>query len=161
MQPRLCLARCWLSFAPHTFCGALPVTHTPHAPLMPHTSAGIRCTTRSTVEMYRCLGCCGVCWCGLLSLIIIALHAIVLCRSCSCSLCSFYQCWCLLAVVSTCLCTGAAVTHSQLQQAMSVLLAVVAAVSLGNAAGGAPRAPATLAQLLKAPQLTPYLQRGE
>lgn len=55
---------------------------------------------------------------------------------------------------------GAAATHGQLQQVMAVLLAVVAAVSLGNAAGGAPRAPATLAQLLRAPELAQHLQKG-
>lgn len=55
---------------------------------------------------------------------------------------------------------GAAATHGHLQQVTAVLLAVVAAMSLGNAAGGAPRAPATLAHLLRAPELAQHLQKG-
>ncbi|KAF8066245.1 NUP205 [Scenedesmus sp. PABB004] len=54
---------------------------------------------------------------------------------------------------------GASAPHALLQQATSCLFAVITAVSLGNAAGGAPRAPATLAQLLRSPDLAPHLQR--
>lgn len=53
----------------------------------------------------------------------------------------------------------AAVPHAQWQQITCVLLAVVAAMSMGNAAGGAPRQPAALAQLLRAQELTAHLQK--
>jgi hypothetical protein len=53
------------------------------------------------------------------------------------------------------------VPHTQWQQITCVLLAVVAAISMGNAAGGAPRQPAALAQLLRAQELTSHLQKSE
>ncbi|KAF6258705.1 hypothetical protein COO60DRAFT_1638930 [Scenedesmus sp. NREL 46B-D3] len=53
----------------------------------------------------------------------------------------------------------AAVPHAQWQQITCVLLAVVAAISMGNAAAGSPRPPVALAQLLRAQELTAHLQR--
>jgi hypothetical protein len=58
-------------------------------------------------------------------------------------------------------CKSACVPHAQWQQITCVLLASVAAISMGNAAGGAPRQPAALAQLLRAQELTPHLQKSE
>jgi hypothetical protein len=55
----------------------------------------------------------------------------------------------------------ATVPHAQWQQITCVLLAVVAAISMGNAAGGSPRQPAALAQLLRAQELTSHLQKSE
>ena len=56
---------------------------------------------------------------------------------------------------------GANAPHALLQQATSCLLAVVAAVSLGNAAGGAMRPPAAVGELLRANEVNEHLSRGK
>lgn len=51
--------------------------------------------------------------------------------------------------------------HALLQQATCILLAVVAALSLDSAAGGAGRPPAKVADLLRASELQEHLNKGE
>lgn len=59
-----------------------------------------------------------------------------------------------------CAVAGANAPHVLLQQATCVLLAVVAAVSLESAAGGAGRPPAKIADLLRASELQEHLGKG-
>lgn len=67
------------------------------------------------------------------------------------------KCKCVCARV----CAGPAAPHLLVQQASSVLLAAVAALSLLNVAGGADAAPAAMADLLRSPELKEQLEKCE
>lgn len=60
-----------------------------------------------------------------------------------------------------CVCAGPAAPHLLVQQASSVLLAAVAALSLLNVAGGTDAAPAAMADLLRSPELKEQLDKCE
>lgn len=56
---------------------------------------------------------------------------------------------------------GTAASHLLLHQACNVLLAVVAALALDNAAGGPSTRPAAMVQLLRAQELQAQLDKGK